>query len=854
VVGPIDEAQLVTLMGNVHPLAREEFDQGVVAAETRLESMVLELEPSAAQQAESDALVEAQHDARSPLFHQWLTPAEYGARFGVGAQDLVRITKWLKGHGFTVEEIAASNRLVFFSGTAGQVAKTFHTEIHHYKVDGMEHIANSQDPQIPAALAGVVGGVVSLHDFRRRSEIKTRTALGAQPLYSAGSTHYLFPADFAVIYDLNSLYGAGTTGAGTSIAIAGRSNINLSDVAAFRALSELAANDPVVILVGANPGLVSGDQDESTLDVEWSGAVAPAATVTLAVGDSTATTDGVDLSAQYIVNNAAAPVVSSSYGSCEQDMGTAELAFYNQIWEQAASQGMSVFVASGDAGAADCYAGSAAVASGAAVNGMCSSPYSTCVGGTEFNEGSNSAQYWSATNSASYESALSYIPEEVWNESGSSGGSGLWASGGGTSVVYLQPAWQKGVIATSGEMRAVPDVALAAAAHDEYIIAENGTYSVISGTSASSPSFAGVMALVVETKGGAGQGNANAGLYPLINAQRNPFHATPSGNNSVPGVTGFTASGAAYNQATGLGSVDGAVLVSEWGSGGVTGADFALTASSASGTVQAGKTAMFKVSVTESGAGTNAVALTAKAPTGVTVDFSSASILPGTWATVTVAVGATAAAGTQNIMVSGSDASGTQSLTYTLTVTSLPAAPDFTINMASGASSSAAVLPGGTAVFTFTISPANGAGAFPYAIALSASGLPAGATAVFSPASVPASSGTTTVTLTIQLPQASAAARMAGGIGSGIVGRLAQLSLAFLLLPIAGMLRRNGKWLGRLVSVLLLLIAGMAAMAGLSGCGSINGYIGQAPQTYTVTVTGTSGALSHSTTVTMTVE
>ncbi|MGA3264446.1 MAG: protease pro-enzyme activation domain-containing protein [Terracidiphilus sp.] len=663
VVEPIDEAQVVTLMGNVHPLAREEFDQGVVREETRLESMVLILEPSAEQQAELDALVEAQHDARSPLFHQWLTPAEYGARFGVSAQDLAQIAGWLKGHGFTVEEIAASSRLVIFSGTAGQVAKTFHAEIHRYKMDGVEHIANSQDPQIPAALAGVVGSIVSLHDFRRRSEIKARTALGAQPLYSAGSTHYLFPADFAVIYDLNSLYGAGTTGAGTSIAIAGRSNINLSDVAAFRAISELAANDPVVILVGTNPGLVSGDQDESTLDVEWSGAVAPAATVTLVVGNSTATTDGVDLSAQYVVNHATAPVVSSSYGSCEQDMGTAELAFYNQLWEQAASQGMSVFVASGDAGAADCYAGSAAVASGAAVNGMCSSPYSTCVGGTEFNEGSNSAQYWSETNSASYESVLSYIPEEVWNESGANGGSGLWASGGGTSVIYAQPAWQKGVIATSGEMRAVPDVALGAAAHDGYVIVENGTYSVISGTSASSPSFAGVMALVVETKGGAGQGNANAGLYPLINAQHNPFHATPSGNNSVPGVAGFTASGAAYNQATGLGSVDGAVLVSEWGSGGVTGADFALTASSASGTVQAGKTATFTVSVTESGAGKNAVALTAKVPTGVAVGFSSVSILPGTWATVTVAVGATAVAGTQNITVTGSDASGMQNLT-----------------------------------------------------------------------------------------------------------------------------------------------------------------------------------------------
>ncbi len=554
----------------------------------------------------------------------------------------------------------------------------------------------------------------------------------------------MFPADFAVIYDLNSLYSEGTTGTGTSIAIAGRSNINLGDVVAFRSESGLKANNPAVILIGANPGLVSGDQDEATLDVEWSGAVAPASKVSLVVGDSTATTDGVDLSAQYIVNRATAPIVSSSYDSCEQDMGATELAFYNELWEQAASQGMSIFVASGDAGAADCSAASATIASGTAVNGMCSSLYSTCVGGTEFNEGPNPGQYWSATNSATYQSALSYIPEEVWNESASNGGSGLWASGGGSSAVYPQPSWQNGLDGISGEMRAVPDVALNAASHDGYVIAENGTYLVISGTSASAPSFAGLMALVVQSKGGAGQGNANAALYPLAYAQPTPFHSTPSGSNSVPGVTGFTATGATYNQATGLGSVDGAVLESEWPSGVKTDADFALTASATSGTLHVG----------------------------------------------------------------------------------------------------------GTAGISLIVSSANGASVFPNAIVLSASGLPAGATAVFSPASVPAGSRTTTVMLTIQMPQASSTAQPAGGI----VGRLAPLSIALLLFPFAGRLRRNGKCRLRLASLLLYLIASWAAMAGLSGCGSLTSLLVQSPQTYTVTVTGTSGVLSHSTTVTLTVE
>jgi len=779
IVGPIDEAQAVTLYGNVHPLARGEFDAGAVSTETPLQRMVLELEPSAAQQTELDALVEAQHDAQSPLYHQWLSPAEYGARFGASARDLGRINSWLAGHGFVIEEVAASGRLVVFSGTAGMVQDTFHTQIHRYVVGGAEHVGNAEDPQIPAALAGVVGGVVSLHDFRRRSEIRSRTALGElseglpsgekaptkptvsmyglqsvpfplgspasqTPQYSSGGTHYLFPADWATIYDLNPLYRAGTNGTGISIAIVGRSNINVSDVTAFRSASGLTANNPTVTLVGANPGLVDGDQDESTLDVEWSGAIAPSATVKFVVGESTATTDGVDLSAQYIVNHATAQVVSTSYGSCEQDMGATELAFYNGLWQQAASEGMSAFVSSGDSGASGCEEGSATNGAGRAVNGLCSSPYSTCVGGTEFNDGSNAAQYWNATNTTSYGSALSYIPEEVWNESGSNGGTGLWASGGGASAVYTEPSWQKNVSGTSAAngMRAVPDVAMAAAGHDGYILFENGSYWVISGTSAASPTFAGVMALVVQAKGGVGQGNANAGLYPLVNATHNPFHATPSGNNSVPGVTGFTASGGTYNQATGLGSVDGSLLVSAWVGGVAAGPDFALTSSSQAGTVQVGKTAAFTVSVAESGAAKNAVALTVKAPTGVTVTIAPASITPGTTATVTISVGSTAASGAQTITLTGTDKSGTESLSYALTVTPTP-----TLALTTAASS-VAVVQGASG--TVSLTAATG-GAFTGNITFSVSGLPTGVTAAWSanPINSVSNSSTNKETLTL---------------------------------------------------------------------------------------------------------
>jgi subtilase family serine protease len=764
ILRPIDENQVITLTGNVHPLARAEFDLGAAPGETVLQRMMLELEPSPAQQAELDALVEAQHDPQSPLYRQWLTPAEYGARFGAGAADLARIRAWLRGHGFTVDEVAASNRLIQFSGTAAQVADTFHTEIHRFKVDGVEHKANVQDPQIPAAFAGVIGGVVSLNDFRRKSEISSKrsigqgerpgssddkaaaeshTANGDRPGFTDGSTHYLFPADWAEIYDLKPLYSAGTTGAGSSIAIVGRSNINLSDVSTFRSTAGLPANQPAVILVSTNPGLVSGDQDESTLDVEWSGAVAPAAAVKFVVGASTAFTDGVDLSAQYIVNNATAPVVSTSYGACEQDIGSGGMAFYNSLWEQAASEGISAFVSSGDSGAAGCDGGSASRGTMAGVNGLCSSPYSTCVGGTEFNEGSKASQYWSASNAAGEESALSYIPEEVWNESALDGGSGLWSSTGGASVVFSQPSWQKGIAGANvaNGMRAVPDVAMSASGHDGYIIVEDGSYWVIGGTSAASPSFAGLMSLVVEQQGGKGLGNANPRLYALLSAAKNPFHATPSGNNTVPGVTGFTASGIAYNLATGLGSADGALLAANWGSISTNpGANFALTPSAAAGTIPIGKNATFTIAVTESGSANALVGLVAKAPTGVAPGITPTWVKPGTSATVVVTVNSQAAVGTQNITITGSNASGTQTVNYALTV---PPPPALTVT---AASTSASVAQGSSVTDAVTIA---GNSTYTGPVTLSVSGLPAGVRAAWSssPFTLIGGSGTSTLTL-----------------------------------------------------------------------------------------------------------
>jgi pseudomonalisin len=756
IVSPIVDSDMVTLAGNVHPLARPEFDRGLLSDETRLERMVLLLQPDADQQKALDELTQAQQEPGSASFHQWLSPAEYGSRFGASAADLAKVTAWLQSRGFTVEPIPAGHRSILFSGSVAQVADTFHTEMHRYEVDGQMHIANSQDPQIPSALAPVIGGVLSLHDFRRSSHIRSIRPVATpepstlKPQNTQGGTHYIFPADYATIYDLNPQYTAGRTGTGISLAIVGRSNINLSDVGSFRSGSALPANQPTVILEGANPGLVSGDQDESTLDVEWSGAVASGAAVKFVVGASTATTDGIDLSAQYIVNNKTATVMSTSYGSCEADMGSGEMAFYNSLWEQAASEGISAFVSSGDSGAAGCNGGSSSSGSGAGVNGLCSSPYSTCVGGTEFNEGSGN--YWATTNGAGGGSALSYIPEKVWNESASDGGSGLWASTGGISEYYTQPTWQKGVSgANSNGMRAVPDVALTAASHDGYLINENGSWYVIAGTSAASPSFAGIMAIVDQKLGG-GLGNANPTLYSMLDASQNPFHATPSGNNSVPGVAGFTASGAAYNLATGLGSVDANLLVNGWPANGtvIPSPGFTLKGSVASESVLQGKTATFTVAVTATGGFSGTVSLKATTPAGVTLSFNPVSVKPGASSTATLTVAGTATPGTSNIAITGTSGSTTATTSVQLTILGTP-----TLTIAeSAAKVSVAQGAAGTLQFTTTTG-----GSFSGAVSLAVTGLPTGVSATWTTGSYTSSAdGSTTSTLTLKPTTAAALA------------------------------------------------------------------------------------------------
>ncbi len=569
VVRPVDGARTTPVHGNVPRQAQAQFDRGVVDAGTPMQYIVLLLKPSAAQQADLDQLLADQENPSSAQFHRWLTPEAFGNRFGLSTGDHSKVVAWLASQGFQVVESARGRNWVAFSGTAGLVAQALHTPIHRFVVNGETHFANTADPEVPEALADVVGGFIGLSDFGFRPQVMLN------PQYTTNGVHFLTPADFSTIYDIAPLYQAGIDGTGQSLAILGESDVLASDLSTFRSQYGLPANPPKMMQYGGGDPGYNGAQAEATLDLEWSGAVAPKATIYYIYGP--------DVFAALVaaVNLDVAPVISMSFSACEVEVS---VPYYRSIAQQANAEGITILAASGDAGAAACdEQGYEPLATrGLAVNAPAVMPEVTGVGGTEFVEGTGN--YWSSTNSATYGSALSYIPEEAWNESGTTG---LASTGGGASILYSRPAWQTGPGVPNDNARHVPDVSFSAAGHDGYEITYGGGNEVVAGTSCGTPSMAGIVALLNQhqVSGGfqsqPGLGNINPQLYRLAQNAPSAFHDVISGSNIVQcsegspdcltGSFGYLAA-AGYDMATGLGSLDVNNLVSQWNtqSAGVT--------------------------------------------------------------------------------------------------------------------------------------------------------------------------------------------------------------------------------------------------------------------------------------------
>jgi uncharacterized protein (TIGR03437 family) len=580
ILSKIDNSKTFSLQGRVHPLATAANDQGAVPGSFSLPYMTLMLHPSAAQQAQLQQLLQDQQNPASPSYHQWLTPEQYADRFGVSASDAAQIVSWLESQGFTVDPVSRSRTFVTFAGTSAQVQAAFGATIHNYKVNGQMHYANSTDLTIPAALSPMVAGIRGLHDFHPKPKIAK-----AKPNYTLGRGNYeIVPDDFATIYDVTPLYSAGTNGGGVSVAVVGQSAIVATDISHFWSTFGLTSVTLKQDLVNPrqNPGLQvsSGDLDESSLDLEWSSAVARGATIvfvySLDVWDS----------AIYAVDHNVAQVLSMSYGECE-NADFIDLPSFRQLVLQANAEGITWLAAAGDQGAADCDSGASVAEGGLAVDEPGSIPEVTSMGGTMV---SALGSYWNTSNTSTLGSAKSYIPETAWNEDALSipDGQGILATGGGASVYFPQPAWQTNGGVPNDGWRHVPDLAFNASVDTvpyyvyctQCLGSTNGVEPV-GGTSAATPTMAGVVALLNQYEKASGLGNINPSIYSLFKTTPSAFHNTITGNNIVPcaagspecvnGQEGYTASGSGYSSVVGFGSIDVTKFIQAWTTASPTG-------------------------------------------------------------------------------------------------------------------------------------------------------------------------------------------------------------------------------------------------------------------------------------------
>jgi subtilase family serine protease len=577
VVQPVDDSKLIQLRGNTHPLALPQYDQGSVPDSLPMDHMFLLLARSPHQEQALQTLIAELQDPSSPNYHKWLSAEELGRNFGPAQQDIDAVVQWLNIHGFQVNGVYKAGLSIDISGTAGQVRDAFHTEIHKYLVNGSEHIANASDPAIPEALASVVTGIVSLNDFLPKPLIAkakkgfTFPCTGCPDGFDNVTQYDEAPPDFATIYNVTPLYKSDhpTTGKGQTVVVLEVTDVNPADVATFRSAFGLSSYSGKFSQIHPGPGCTdpgkNGAEGEAAIDSEWAGAVAPDANVDIASCANTITNFGVFIAAQNLLDsNNPPPIMSLSYIECEASLGPSGNAYVAALWQQAAVEGVSVFVAAGDGGPAGCddFNTASYAQDGIAANGLASTPYNVSTGGTDFldtAEGTNNL-YWAASNSSTGKSAKSYIPEMPWNDSCASSvlyqyagyANGLSfcnsatgesflnivSGSGAPSFVYPKPYWQNGVAGVPNDgHRDLPDISLFASnafwLHavlfcmsdpDEggspcnYSNGVDTLNNSAGGTSFSAPQYASIQALINQKAGGP-QGNPAPIYYDLARSE-----------------------------------------------------------------------------------------------------------------------------------------------------------------------------------------------------------------------------------------------------------------------------------------------------------------------------------------------
>jgi hypothetical protein len=601
----ISGASNATLAGSRPRQALAAKDAGAVPASQAISNITLVLKRDDDHEKAFRTLLARQTNPASPDFHQWLTGKQIGERFGPSTQDVQTLRQWLQGQGLTVNSVSQDRMRVSVSGNASAVAKAFATEIHAYQADGKQHFANTTDARVPAALAPIVQGV-SLHNFfpvpQHTAIAKARfdskhgkwsTAAADNPDFTVppgttdpNTTYDMVPADFNTVYNVKPLWQRDTPvrGAGQSIVVLERTNVQPDDVAHFRAAflpNDARGTFAIQHPSGAegapcaDPGL-NGDEGEAALDAEWAGAAAPDADIVLASCADSGATFGPFMAAARLLDTTTGlppPIWSLSYGACESaDASDAYLA--DILWSSAAAQGVTVYVSSGDGGSTQCDQGALFWSqNGAAINGLASSTSAVAIGGTDFNDRGKESTYWTATNLPKYQSAVTYIPEMTWNNSCASShlytllgyqdgitacnddqGRGsdflqVGGGGGGPSTLFAQPEAQIGIHgSTNHTSRTIPDISLFSAngIYGHALVfcmsdTDNGGTACdfrdpdavfansAGGTSFAAPAMAGVQALLNQVNGDR-VGNPLPAFYGIAARQ---FGTVGSPNNTV---------------------------------------------------------------------------------------------------------------------------------------------------------------------------------------------------------------------------------------------------------------------------------------------------------------------------------
>lgn len=514
----------------------------------------------AAKQRELDQLLEELHRPGSPNFRRWLKPEDFASRFGLATERQAMVERWLTSAGMQVDYRARTGMFFLVSGTARAVRRAFLTDLRRYEINGRRHFASTSAPVIPRELASFVQHVDGLDDF-----VPTT---GARPDYNLpNGRHLLAPDDYATIYNIRPAIDRGLDGSDQRIVVVGQSRIEVSDMLAFRSRFNLPAAELELIQYPSSndPGLNSSSRIEANLDLQWAGAIARRAKLIYVFGTSAIS------AASYAIDRNLAPIISVSFSAgCEAQNPQATLSALRTTVQTANALGITWVNSAGDAGAGGCEINSAPIVqSGYGPRFPAVIPEVTAVGGTELND--RNGTYWRATNDANLASAISYIPEIPWNQSVQ--GISIAAGGSGISQFFERPPWQVGAGLDGQPTRRTPDISLAASTYNGYSIIYNNELFVVGGTSAGTPAFAAMLALVLQATNQTGLGNVNRFLYPLAQSNPEAFHDVTEGDTLIPcvvgtkdcdtGRIGYTA-GPGYDMATGLGTIDFDRFLAAW--------------------------------------------------------------------------------------------------------------------------------------------------------------------------------------------------------------------------------------------------------------------------------------------------